>query len=240
MGVANNFETIDDLLNAEIPLIHSNQYGEHNLSKRQALLRLVGLFTQATYVDIAAFNLVPLPKKAEKYPSILPGLTVQNGRLQTKILMLSAKNPIKSEVLTNAIFYSKHAVSRLIYRFKPMFLSLDLLHLGDCMNILLNNACDPRQTEYWIPIAGIGSFLLRRDERQSEVIHVVTFVDDNKLTQEQRNDGLRLLEILKETNPQEKINFDYGVNAYFGENSVSAQLTHGLIFPFPLVHNFSS
>jgi hypothetical protein len=122
MGVANNFETIDDLLNAEIPLIHTNQYGEHNLSKRQALLRLVGLFTWATYVDIAAFNLAPLPKKAEKYPSILPGLTVQNGRLQTKMLMLRAKNPIKSEVLSNAIFYSEHAVSRLIYRFKPMFL----------------------------------------------------------------------------------------------------------------------
>jgi hypothetical protein len=212
MGAVNSFDTIDDLLNAEIPLIHSNQYGEYNLSKRQALFRLVGLFTQATYVDIAAFNLEPLPKKVEKYPNILPGLTVQNGRLQTKMLMLRAKNPVKSEVLTNSIFYSKHAVSRLIYRFKPMFLSLDLMSLGDCINILLNNACDPVNNEYWVPIAGIGSFLVRRDEVQIELIHVVTFVDENKLTLEQRNSGLDLLTILKQTNPQEKINFDFGVN----------------------------
>ena len=212
MGAAGSFNSIDDLLNAEIPLIHANRYGDNNLSKRQALVRLVGLFTQATYVDLAAFNLMPLPKKAEKYPNILPGLTVQNGRLQTKLLMLKAKNPIRSEVLTNTIFYSKHSVSRLIYRFKPMFLSLDLMHLNDCINTLLNNACDTKKTEYWVPITGIGSFLLRRDEEQSEIIHVVTFVDDNKLTQKQVNDGLRLLDILKEKNPQEKTNFDTGVN----------------------------
>ena len=212
MGAFYTFNTIGDLLNAEIPLIHSNQYGDFNLSKREALARLVGLFTQATYVDINAFNLYPLPKKIEKYPRVLPGLTVQNGRLQIKVLILDAKKPTRSEVVTNAIFYSKHAISRLIYRFKPMFLSLDIMNLGDCINILLNNACEPAQAEYWVPITNVGSFLLRRDEVQLEIIHVVTFVDENKLTQQQRNDGLRLLAKLQETNPKEKVNFDFGVS----------------------------
>jgi hypothetical protein len=54
--------------------------------------------------------------------------------------------------------------------------------------------------------------VLLRDEVQSEIIHVVTFVDENKLAQQQRNDGLHLLVILQETTPKEKVNFDFGVS----------------------------
>ena len=212
MGVTFLFSTVDDFLNAEISYIHCDRDGEDRLTKRQALARLVGLFAGATYVDLAAFGLTPLPKKAKEYPSLLPGLTVHNGRLQTKVLSLKRNKPVRSEVLTNPILYSKHAVSRLIFRFKPMFLSLDLMHLNDCINILLVNACDPEKTEYWLPIANIGSFLLRRDEVQPELIHVVTFVDHNKLTLEQVNDGLHVLNILENTNRQEKANFDSHVS----------------------------
>ncbi len=212
MGATHLFTTVDEFLNAEISYIHCDRGGEDRLTKRQALARLVGLFAGATYVDLAAFGLTPLPKKAKAYPRLLPGLTVHNGRLQTKVLSLKRNKPIRSEVLTNPIFYSKHAISRLIFRFKPMFLSLDLMHLNDCVNILLVNACDPEKAEYWLPIANIGSFLLRRDNIRPEVIHVVTFVDQDKLTQEQVNDGLRLLNILESTNQQEKANFDSHVS----------------------------
>lgn len=210
-GVSTQFRCIDDLLNTEMPFIQKSQYGAQ-LTKKQAMHRLISLFTSSVYVDVDAFDINPLPKKINSIPDVLPGLTVENGRLLIKVLHTDIKKPTRSEVTTNGITFSKHAVSRIIYRFKPMFLSLDLLFLTDCINALIQNALPVDDYEYWVPIENVGSLLLRRDEVQHGLFHVVTFVDYDKLTVEQKAEGQSALVTLQTNNSAQKINFDSAVS----------------------------
>lgn len=172
-----------------------------NLSKSIAMLRLMTICGKGlTYSANPAAPKEKNTKKATKNnaaknaPSRFHGFLIREHGFVKIEACLNRKKPHQSYLCSFPIALSQHAVSRLIYRFKAQE-TFDTLSrvIKICYMALANDDKDmpplPQEDEgyRWVIIQGIGAFLFASAESIVNGHVMVTFVDEEKLSVQQRH-----------------------------------------------------
>ncbi len=153
-------------------------------SKQKAIIQIVKIFLSAHLSD---FNQVgDFSDKKSKESVGIPGFIILKDRLIFKYLLINKKKPHKSDYTSWPSMFSIHAIARIIYRFKPKSLFNTLVNVNFYIFFVIELVIDKTSSEFWVPIEDFGTFLIRRDTEYENYFHIITFVDFDKLTVEQK------------------------------------------------------
>lgn len=159
-------------------------------SKRKAILHIHSVFVQLFQTDFAdeemrKSGVVSMDTRSGLgiYQALVNGR--KENRICAKTFILNSKKPQQSIFHEFPILFTEHAIARILQRFKPNCVFKTLINLSMYLSILNESFIDLDENEFWLPIKDIGTFRLKRDESRPDLVHVITFVDEKQLSQEQ-------------------------------------------------------
>ena len=141
----------------------------------------------------------------------MKGVQVYKNAMHIVTVNLNSNKPHQSDFTRWPISFSMHALSRILYRFKPVDLIETLTLISQLFNNLLveeelhdeviKKTDDGRK---WIVIEGVGAFLWATvDDGSSD--NLVTFVDEGKLSDSQIEMGKKTKLYLNSDNGPERL-----------------------------------
>lgn len=129
------------------------------------------------------------------------GSIIENERLFMVDLIINPKRPHTSVVNKKGIGYSKHALSRILYRYKPKKLDRVLSNLACLVMDLISTTNMEEEIEKnetaWLYVPKHGGFLIGKDK--SEYV-LITFINETLMTPIQSMQGEKTLLQVKENN----------------------------------------
>lgn len=119
------------------------------------------------------------------------GITEENGSLKVHWVFMNTVKVEKSTIENLPIRFSKHSISRLLYRFKPNKLVVCIVNLALILTpmsefLSLSHESKSENKEWWLYVPKVGGFLFGK---YAGYLNLVTFVDTKKLTPEQQEEG---------------------------------------------------
>ena len=141
----------------------------------------------------------------------MKGVQVYKNAMHIVTVNLNSNKPHQSDFTRWPISFSMHALSRILYRFKPVDLIETLTLISQLFNNLLaeEDLHDEviKKTDdglKWIVIEGVGAFLwATADDGSSD--NLVTFVDEKKFSDSQIEMGKKTKLYLNSDNGPERL-----------------------------------
>jgi hypothetical protein len=196
---AENFFLKHASLNCKDTLIESLKVKISNvrrakLSKKAAINHITNLF----YV---AIKCAPGSVFIDgKYKAIL-GSTIYNDRMFMARLNINTKRPHSSTIDQIPLGYSKHALSRILYRYKPKGLEKTLTNIASMMLDVIQTTSSPEKiTEgepVWFYLPKHGGFLIGKN---NDGYVLVTFINETLMSPKQRAEAESTLAMIKQKN----------------------------------------
>ena len=129
------------------------------------------------------------------------GITEENVSLKIYWIFLNREKIHKSSVEVLPVRFSKHSVSRILYRIKPEKLLTCLVNLATILSpiyelLSISERNDVKSKEWWLYVPNTGGFLFGTYDG---FIKLVTFVDSNKLKASQISEGEEMLKFIEES-----------------------------------------
>lgn len=159
-----------------------------NMSKKAALKNLRDVFCCGFKISLYSVYLTGKVTKS------IHGTFIHDERLYLVLLHINNKRPHASKMEKQCIGFSKHAIARILLRYKPYRLENNLLNLGiileDTINALDHTKGMADGDKKWVYLPELGGFLLAK-EANSYVL--ITVINETLMANQQKEEAIKNL-----------------------------------------------